>query len=316
MEDETLNLNEADIHEVFDVEDNNEEDYFSYDDDKKDLDYSGIVGDSTRFYLKEISKIPLLTYEEEKKLALRIKDGDQKAVDTLVEHNLRLVVSIAKHYTGCGLSLLDLIQEGNVGLIEAAKKYNVDKGFRFSTYATWWVRQKIGRALSDQSRSIRVPAHIAELVSKIKKIMGTMTQELGRTPTEEEIAKKLNVEVDKVKVALDMSQAISSLDVPVGEDEETTIGDLQADPSVKNLMTNLIDEANRQIIETVFATLNEREANVLRLRFGMNVNHAYTLEEVGNELGITRERVRQIETRALRKMRNPVRMNVLREALA
>lgn len=316
MEDEILNLNEADIHEVFDIEDNAEEDYFSYDNDKKDLDYSGIVGDSTRFYLKEISKIPLLTYEEEKKLALRIKDGDQKAVDTLVEHNLRLVVSIAKHYTGCGLSLLDLIQEGNVGLIEAAKKYDVDKGFRFSTYATWWVRQKIGRALSDQSRSIRVPAHIAELVSKIKKIMGTMTQELGRTPTEEEIAKKLNVEVDKVKVALDMSQAVSSLDVPVGEDEETTIGDLQADPSVKNLMANLIDEANRQIIETVFATLNEREANVLRLRFGMNVNHAYTLEEVGNELGITRERVRQIETRALRKMRNPVRMNVLREALA
>ena len=316
MEDEILNLNETDIHEVFEMEDNAEEDYFSYDNDKKDLDYSGIVGDSTRFYLKEISKIPLLTYEEEKKLALRIKDGDQKAVDTLVEHNLRLVVSIAKHYTGCGLSLLDLIQEGNVGLIEAAKKYDVDKGFRFSTYATWWVRQKIGRALSDQSRSIRVPAHIAELISKIKKIMGTMTQELGRTPTEEEIAKKLNVEVDKVKVALDMSQAVSSLDVPVGEDEETTIGDLQADPSVKNLMTNLIDEANRQIIETVFATLNEREANVLRLRFGMNVNHAYTLEEVGNELGITRERVRQIETRALRKMRNPVRMNVLREALA
>lgn len=316
MEDETLNLNEADIHEVFDVEDAAEEDYFSYDNDKKNLDYSGIVGDSTRFYLKEISKIPLLTYEEEKNLALRIKDGDQEAADILVEHNLRLVVSIAKHYTGCGLSLLDLIQEGNVGLIEAAKKYDVNRGFRFSTYATWWVRQKIGRALSDQSRSIRVPAHIAELVSKIKKVMGTMTQELGRTPTEEEIAEKLNVEVDKVKVALDMSQAISSLDIPVGEDEETTIGDLQADPSVKNLMANLIDEANRQIIETVFATLNEREANVLRLRFGMNVNHAYTLEEVGNELGITRERVRQIETRALRKMRNPVRMNVLREALA
>ena len=277
MENETLNLNEADIHEVFDVEDNNEEDYFSYD-DKEDLDYTGIVGDSTRFYLKEISKIPLLTYEEEKKLALRIKDGDEKAIDTLVEHNLRLVVSIAKHYTGCGLSLLDLIQEGNVGLIKAVKKYDVDKGFRFSTYATWWVRQKIGRALSDQSRSIRVPAHIAELVSKIKKIMGTMTQELGRTPTEEEIAKKLNIEVDKVKVALDMSQAVSSLDVPVGEDEETTIGDLQADHSVKSLMANLIDEANRQIIETVFATLNEREANVLRLRFGMDVNHAYTLE--------------------------------------
>ena len=315
MEDETLNLNEADIHEVFEVEDISEEDYFSYDNDKKDLDYSGIVGDSTRFYLKEISKIPLLTYEEEKSLALRIKNGDQKATDILVEHNLRLVVSIAKHYTGCGLSLLDLIQEGNVGLIEAATKYDVNKGFRFSTYATWWVRQKIGRALSDQSRSIRVPAHIAELISKIKKVMGVMTQDLGRNPTEEEIAKKLNVEVDKVKVALDMSQAVSSLDIPVGEDEETTIGDLQTDPSIKSLMSNLIDEANRQIIETVFATLNEREANVLRLRFGMDVNHAYTLEEVGNELGITRERVRQIETRALRKMRNPVRMNILREAL-
>ena len=315
MENETLNLNEADIHEVFDIEDSAEEDYFSYDDDRKDLDYSGIVGDSTRFYLKEIGKIPLLTYEEEKELALRIKTGDQQAIDTLVEHNLRLVVSIAKHYTGCGLSLLDLIQEGNVGLIEAAKKYDVDKGFRFSTYATWWVRQKIGRALSDQSRSIRIPAHIAELVSRIKKVMNTMTQDLGRSPTEKELAEKLNVEIDKVKVALDMSQAVSSLDIPVGEDEETTIGDLQADPGAKNLMSALIEEANRQIIETVFATLNEREANVLRLRFGMDVNHAYTLEEIGNELGITRERVRQIETRAIKKLRNPMRTAILKEAL-
>ena len=315
MENETLNLNEADIHEVFDMEDDTEEDYYSYDDDRKDLDYSDIVGDSTRFYLKEISKIPLLTYEEEKELAFRIKNGDQQAIDTLVKHNLRLVVSIAKHYTGCGLSLLDLIQEGNVGLIEAAKKYDVDKGFRFSTYATWWVRQKIGRALSDQSRSIRIPAHIAELVSRIKKVMNTMTQDLGRNPTEKELAEKLNVEVDKVKVALDMSQAVSSLDIPVSEDEETTIGDLQADPGAKNLMSALIEEANRQIIETVFATLNEREANVLRLRFGMDVNHAYTLEEIGNELGITRERVRQIETRAIKKLRNPMRTAILKEAL-
>lgn len=315
VENEILNLNEADIHEVFEVEDVSEEDYFSYDNDKEDLDYSGIVGDSTRFYLKEIGKIPLLTYEEEKELAFRIKNGDQQAIDTLVEHNLRLVVSIAKHYTGCGLSLLDLIQEGNVGLIEAAKKYDVDKGFRFSTYATWWVRQKIGRALSDQSRSIRIPAHIAELVSRIKKVMNTMTQDLGRSPTEKELAEKLNVEVDKVKVALDMSQAVSSLDIPVGEDEETTIGDLQVDPGAKNLMSALIEEANRQIIETVFATLNEREANVLRLRFGMDVNHAYTLEEIGNELGITRERVRQIETRAIKKLRNPMRTAILKEAL-
>lgn len=301
---EMFNMSDEDIYGAFELEE----------EDENDLDYSGIVGDSTRYYLKEISKIPLLTFEEERVLANKIAAGDEEAVDIMVQHNLRLVVSIAKKYTGCGLSLLDLIQEGNTGLIEAARKYDVNKGFRFSTYATWWVRQKIGRALSDQSRSIRIPAHIAELVSRIKKVTGTLIQQLGRTPTEEELAAVLGVEVDKIKVALDMSQAVSSLDVPVGDDEETTVGDLQADKSAQNPMTNLITEANRQVIESVLATLNEREANVLRLRFGFDTDHAYTLEEIGEVLGVTRERVRQIEVKALRKMRHPARMTVLKEA--
>ena len=301
MED-VLELTEEDILDAFEIEDDEE------------LDYSGIVEDSTRFYLKEISKIPLLTFEEERALANKIATGDEEAVDTMVMHNLRLVVSIAKKYTGCGLSLLDLIQEGNTGLIEAARKYDVNKGFRFSTYATWWVRQKIGRALSDQSRSIRIPAHIAELVSRIKKVTGTLIQKLGRAPTEEELAEVLGVEVDKIKVALDMSQAVSSLDVPVGDDDETTVGDLQADHGAQNPMTSLIAEANKQVIESVLATLNEREANVLRLRFGMESDHAHTLEEIGEKMGVTRERVRQIEVKALRKMRHPARMNILKEA--
>lgn len=301
---EMFNMSDEDIYGAFELEE----------EDENDLDYSGIVGDSTRYYLKEIGKIPLLTFEEERTLANRIAAGDEEAVDTMVMHNLRLVVSIAKKYTGCGLSLLDLIQEGNTGLIEAARKYDVNKGFRFSTYATWWVRQKIGRALSDQSRSIRIPAHIAELVSRIKKVTGTLIQKLGRTPTEEELAEVLGVEVDKVKVALDMSQAVSSLDVPVGDDDETTVGDLQADHGAQNPMTELIAEANKQVIESVLATLNEREANVLRLRFGMESDHAHTLEEIGEKMGVTRERVRQIEVKALRKMRHPARMNILKEA--
>lgn len=303
MSEEVFNLSDEDILEAFELED-----------EETDLDYSGIVEDSTRFYLKEISKIPLLSYEEEKALAQRIAAGDNEAVDEMVKHNLRLVVSVAKKYKGCGLSLLDLIQEGNVGLIESAKKFNLSKGYRFSTYATWWIRQKIGRALSDQSRNIRIPAHVAELVSKIKRLSGPMTQELGRTPTEQELADKLGVEVDKVKVALDMSQAISSLDVPVGEDDDATVGDLQADHSAENPFNNLIREANKDIINSVFDTLGEREANVLRLRFGIDTDHPYTLAEVGDVMGVTRERIRQIETKALRKMRNPMRLAVLKEA--
>lgn len=301
---EVFNLSDEDIFEAFELED-----------EEIDLDYSGIVEDSTRFYLKEISKIPLLTFEEEKALALRIANGDEEAIEEMVTHNLRLVVSIAKKYKGCGLPLLDLIQEGNTGLIEGAKKFDLSKGYRFSTYATWWIRQKIGRALSDQSRNIRIPAHIAELVSRIKRMTGPMIQQLGRMPTEKEIAEALGIEEDRVKIALDMSQAISSLDVPVGEDDDATVGDLQADHSAENPYQNLVAEANKEIIMNVFDTLNEKESKVMRLRFGIDSDHAHTLEEIGKELGVTRERVRQIEVKAIKKLRHPLRAAALKEAM-
>ena len=297
---EMIYLNEADAREAFEVED--------------DFDPSGLVGDSIKLYLQQISDIPLLSFAEEQELAARIATGDKEAANILVEHNLRLVVSVAKKYMGCGLSLLDLIQEGNIGLIKAAEKYDAAKGFRFSTYATWWIRQTISRALSDQSRAIRIPANVAELSGKIKRVTGMLTQKLGRTPTEEEIAKELDIEVDKVKVAIDMSQAVSSLDVAVGDDDDTTIGDLQPDRNAENPFTKMVIEANREIIETVFSTLSDREAKVLRLRFGMDIDEPRTLEQVGKELGVTRERIRQIETKALRKMRNPLRMRMLKEA--
>lgn len=307
---EVFELTEEDILGAFSIEEDDENE------EAVDLDYTGIIGDSTRFYLKEISKIPLLTFEEERELALRIANGDQEAVNEMVLHNLRLVVMVAKKYKGCGLSLLDLIQEGNTGLIEGAKKFDLSKGYRFSTYATWWIRQKIGRALSNQSRSIRIPAHIAELTSRIKKAMGEMTHVLGRTPTEEEIAEHLNVEVDRVRVALDMSQAVTSLDVPVGEDDDATIGDLQPDRNAENPYANLIQEANREIIDNVFETIGEREAKILKMRFGLApYDKAYTLAEVGEELGVTRERVRQLEVKAIKKMRHPMRQRILAEAM-
>ena len=302
MVEEVFDLTDEDILEAFEVEED-------------ELDYSGIVGDSTRFYLKEISKIPLLSFEEEKALAIRIANGDEEAVEEMVLHNLRLVVMVAKKYKGCGLSLLDLIQEGNTGLIEGAKKFDLSKGYRFSTYATWWIRQKIGRALSNQSRNIRIPAHIAELTSKIKRAYGPLTQQLGRTPTEEEVAEYIGSDVDKVRVALDMSQATASLDVPVGEDDDATIGDLQPDNNAVNPYHNLVADANKEIINSVFDTLDEREANILKLRFGIDTDHPHTLAEVGEIIGVTRERVRQLEVKALRKMRHPMRQRILMEAM-
>lgn len=274
-----------------------------------------IVVDATQTYLRDIAEIPLLSWEEEQKLGEAIAAGDTEAAAKLAHHSLRLVVSIAKRYRNMGLSFLDLIQEGNMGLMAAAAKFDVSKGYRFSTHATWWVRQAIGRALGEQTHSIRLPAHIVALNHKIKKVSKELTQKFGRTPTEAEIAAALGVELDKVQVAIDMSKTISSLDVPVGEDEENTVGDLIADNGTESALDKLIKEANKEIIEKVFDTLTVKEADILKKRFGIDVDEAKTLEAIGEEYGVTRERIRQIETKAMRKLRHPARVTLLRQAL-
>lgn len=284
--------------------------YENYDETSAQMDL-----DSVSLYLKQISAIPLLSTEEEKALGIRIAEGDKKAADELVSHNLRLVVSIAKRYRGCGISLLDLIQEGNIGLMKAAEKFDVNKGCRFNTHATWWIRQTINRSLADKSRTIRIPSNVNELVNKIKKISTPMIQKLNRFPTSQELSKELGIEVDKVEIALDMSQMISSLDVPIGDDEETSVGDLVADPHLENPLKKMTEECNKEIIESVLSTLTSREADVLRRRFGLIDGEPQTLEEIGQSYGVTRERIRQIETKAMRKMRNPMRIKLLREAL-
>ncbi len=275
-----------------------------------------IVLDGVKAYLKSIGNHPRLNFEQEKELSVRAHQGDQAAINELVECNLLLVVSIAKKYYGCGLPLLDLIQEGNIGLIKAAEKYDGDKGFRFSTYATYWIRQAISRALGDQSRTIRIPANMVELLRKVKKATAELTQEYHRQPTDKEIAARLGVELDKVQTVMDISQATTSLDTPVDDEGEATMGDLIADHSAENPFQNLVKEANIQIIESVFDTLSSKEAEVLRMRFGIGADRAMTLEEVGTHFGVTRERIRQIENKAIRKLRNPLRAKALREALA
>ena len=275
-----------------------------------------IVLDGVKAYLKSIGNHPRLTAEQEKELSVRALAGDHQAVNTLVECNLLLVVSIAKKYYGCGLPLLDIIQEGNLGLIKAAEKYDGSKGFRFSTYATYWIRQAISRALGDQSRTIRIPANMVELLSKVKKATAELTQKLGRTPTDKEIAAHLSIELDKVQTVMDLAQATTSLDTPVDDEGETSVGDLIADHSAENPLSVVIKEANSQIIAAVFDTLAPREAEILRMRFGINAEKAMTLEEVGQHFGLTRERIRQLENKAIRKLRNPIRAKMLREAMA
>ena len=272
--------------------------------------------DNVKSYLMSIGNHPRLTFEEEKELSQRALKGDTAAINRLVECNLLLVVSVAKKYHGCGLPLLDLIQEGNIGLIKAAEKYDGSKGFRFSTYATYWIRQTISRALSDHSRTIRMPANMVELLNKIKKISNEMFQTLHRYPTDKEIAAALDVEVDKVQVALDMSQAISSLDMPVDDSGETCVADLVSDNNAENPITNLIKEANQEIINNVLDTLSTKEAEVIRMRFGINSDKPMTLEAIGQHYGVSRERIRQIENKAIRKLRHPARAAALREAMA
>lgn len=277
---------------------------------------TSVVLDGVKAYLKSIGNHPRLSFDQEKELSVKALAGDRNAVNTLVECNLLLVVSVAKKYYGCGLPLLDLIQEGNLGLIKAAEKYDGSKGFRFSTYATYWIRQAISRALGDQSRTIRIPANMVELLSKVKKATAELTQKLGRAPTDEEIAAHMDVELDKVQIVMDLAQATTSLDTPVDDEGETCMGDLIADHSVENPMANIIREANSQIIAAVFDTLGSREAEILKMRFGIDTEKAMTLEEVGDHYGLSKERIRQIENKAIRKLRNPIRAKMLREAMA
>lgn len=274
-----------------------------------------VVLDGVKAYLKSIGNHPRLSFDQEKELSARALQGDQAAINQLVECNLLLVVSVAKKYYGCGLPLLDLIQEGNLGLMKAAEKYDGTKGFRFSTYATYWIRQAISRALGEQSRTIRIPANMVELLSKVKKATAELTQKNQKTPTDKEIAEHLGVELDKVQIVMDMSQATASLDIPVDDDGETSMGDLIADANTENPYNNLVKEANRQIIDSVFQTLSGREAEILRMRFGIDRIKPMTLEEVGKEYGVSKERIRQIENKAIRKLRNPARARALREAM-
>lgn len=274
-----------------------------------------VVLDGVKAYLKSIGNHPRLTAEEEKELSEKALTGDQEAQTKLVECNLKLVVPIAKRYMGCGLPLLDLIQEGNLGLMKAAEKYDGSKGFRFSTYATYWIRQAISRALGDQSRTIRIPANMVELLTKVRRASAELLQVLRREPTEQEIADHIGADLEKVQTIMDMAQATASLDLAVDDDGETTMGDLVADSNAENPYENMVNEANRQIVEDVLATLSNKEADILRMRFGIGADRAMTLEEVGQHYGVTRERIRQVENKAIRKLRNPMRTRMLREAM-
>ena len=273
------------------------------------------INDPVRMYLKEIGKISLLSPEEEMDLSIRVANGDQEAARLLAESNLRLVVSIAKRYVGRGLLFLDLIQEGNIGLMKAVEKFDYDKGYKFSTYATWWIRQAITRALADQARTIRVPVHMVETINKMARIQRQLTLELNREPSEEEIAKKMGVGVEKVREVIKISQDPVSLETPIGEEEDSHLGDFVPDErnmSPEDFTTN---EILKEEIKSVLETLQPREQQVLELRFGLIDGTSYTLEEVGKKFNVTRERIRQIEAKALRKLRHPSRAKKLKDFL-
>ncbi len=273
------------------------------------------IEDPVRMYLKEIGKVPLLSAEEEIELAKRMELGDEDAKKRLAEANLRLVVSIAKRYVGRGMLFLDLIQEGNLGLIKAVEKFDYRKGYKFSTYATWWIRQAITRAIADQARTIRIPVHMVETINKLIRVSRQLLQELGREPQPEEIAKEMNMPVDRVREILKISQEPVSLETPIGEEEDSHLGDFIQDDNVpvpaEAAAFTLLKE---QLVE-VLGTLTEREQKVLRLRFGLDDGRARTLEEVGKEFNVTRERIRQIEAKALRKLRHPSRSRKLKDFL-
>lgn len=273
------------------------------------------IEDPVRMYLKEIGKVPLLSAEEEIELAKRMELGDQEAKKRLAEANLRLVVSIAKRYVGRGMLFLDLIQEGNLGLIKAVEKFDYRKGYKFSTYATWWIRQAITRAIADQARTIRIPVHMVETINKLIRVSRQLLQELGREPTPEEIAAEMNMPVERVREILKISQEPVSLETPIGEEEDSHLGDFIQDDNVPVPADAAVFTLLKEQLEEVLGTLTEREQKVLTLRFGLEDGRARTLEEVGREFNVTRERIRQIEAKALRKLRHPSRSRKLKDYL-
>ena len=319
---ETLEQNNVDVLRITEEDDVDDEEIILTEEDEVDVENidlsvpDGIsIEDPVRMYLKEIGKVPLLSAEEEIELAKKMEMGDQEAKKRLAEANLRLVVSIAKRYVGRGMLFLDLIQEGNLGLIKAVEKFDYRKGYKFSTYATWWIRQAITRAIADQARTIRIPVHMVETINKLIRVSRQLLQELGREPTPEEIAEQMNMPVERVREILKISQEPVSLETPIGEEEDSHLGDFIQDDNVPVPADAAAFTLLKEQLVEVLGTLTEREQKVLRLRFGLDDGRARTLEEVGKEFNVTRERIRQIEAKALRKLRHPSRSRKLKDYL-
>ena len=319
---ETLEQNNVDVLRITEDDDVDDEEIILTEEDEVDVENidlsvpDGIsIEDPVRMYLKEIGKVPLLSAEEEIELAKKMEMGDQEAKKRLAEANLRLVVSIAKRYVGRGMLFLDLIQEGNLGLIKAVEKFDYRKGYKFSTYATWWIRQAITRAIADQARTIRIPVHMVETINKLIRVSRQLLQELGREPTPEEIAEQMNMPVERVREILKISQEPVSLETPIGEEEDSHLGDFIQDDNVPVPADAAAFTLLKEQLVEVLGTLTEREQKVLRLRFGLDDGRARTLEEVGKEFNVTRERIRQIEAKALRKLRHPSRSRKLKDYL-
>ena len=286
-----------------------------YDADSGEMDKNGVLDDPVKVYLRDIGRISLLTSEEETALAIRVSEGDKDAKNKLIQANLRLVVSIAKRHLGRGLQLLDLIQEGNLGLIKAVDKFDYTKGFKFSTYATWWIKQAITRAIADQARTIRIPVHMVETINRVKKTNSMLLHKNGKEPTEDEIAAELNMSVERVREILRVSQEPVSLETPIGEEDDSHLGDFIPDEDALAPAEAASREMLKEALAAVLETLTPREARVLTLRYGLEDGHPRTLEEVGREFDVTRERIRQIETKALRKLRHPQRSKRLKDFL-
>ena len=304
--DATLGIHDLDEPDLRDLEGEEEEDFS--DEDILTGNYTDdISDDSVRMYLREIGKIPLLSIEEEAELAQRAMEGDRKAKDKMAEANMRLVVSIAKRYSGRGLELLDLIQEGNTGLLRAVDKFDPEKGFKFSTYATWWIRQAITRAIADQARTIRIPVHMVETINKLMRTQRRLTQELNREPTNEELAKEMDMDADKIEYILKIKQDITSLDAGIGRDgedgEDSTLGDFIEDEDTASPEESASGQLLKEQVREILSSLSDREQKIIEMRFGLNGTKSHTLEEVGLEFAVTRERIRQIEAKALMKLR-------------